>query len=184
MKLNIRGRVVLPVLALLVLSLALTIFISYLTVSAVLKDFSYRHGDALSGQYADQIQNELDTGIGVARTISQAFIGMKSAGITDRNIYNAILKEALELNPELLGVWSGWEPNALDGKDEQFRNAPSHDSTGRFIPQWSRGAKGAEVSALVDYETPGAGDYYVVPKRTGEEAAIEPFYYSYTGKRG
>ncbi len=183
MKLRIRGRIVIPVLALLIVSLALSIGITYLMASRIITNFSYKQGDALAAQYANEIKAELDVGISVARTISNAFSGMKSAGFTDREAYNAVLRETLELNHTLLGVWSVWEPNALDGRDSQYRNSAGHDDSGRFIPAWNRGTGLIDLAPTLDYETAGAGDFYLLPKRTGEETCLEPYSYSYTGKK-
>jgi methyl-accepting chemotaxis protein len=40
-----------------------------------------------------------------------------------------------------------------------------------------------EYSALVDYNTEGAGDYYLVAKKTGKETVLEPYLYEIGGKK-
>lgn len=96
---------------------------------------------------------------------------------------NRILKEYIESRPEYLGVYVCFEPNAFDKKDRDFINAKGHDKTGRFIPYWTRGPDGKGVlEGLVDYEKEGAGDYYLLPKKTKKASLIDPYKYTVQGK--
>ncbi|MBN2887115.1 MAG: cache domain-containing protein, partial [Chromatiaceae bacterium] len=100
-----------------------------------------------------------------------------------RNDIDLILRSVLRENPGFLAVYTAWEPNAFDGRDSDFVNAPGSDASGRFISYWSRGASGAiELEPLVDYETPGAGDYYMLPKQRGLEQLINPYLYPVQGR--
>ena len=96
---------------------------------------------------------------------------------------NAILNEVLTSNPDFLGVYTAWEPNAFDGLDSQFINTSGTDESGRFIPYWVRGGDGKiKMDPLVDYETEGAGEYYLCSKRTKNECLIDPYLYEIDGK--
>jgi methyl-accepting chemotaxis protein len=99
-----------------------------------------------------------------------------------RPYFNLMIRALIEENPEISAISSSWEPNALDGQDAAFVNTAGTDKSGRFIPYWFR--SGAEISleALVDYEVPGKGDYYLIPKKTGEETLVEPYHYMLAGK--
>jgi len=100
-----------------------------------------------------------------------------------RGQVNAMLKKVLENNPMFVGLSSGWEPNAFDGKDSDFSGKDGHDSTGRFVPYWARNKDGmAIVAPLEDYDKQGAGDYYLIPKKTMQNAIIEPYIYPVAGK--
>jgi methyl-accepting chemotaxis protein len=100
-----------------------------------------------------------------------------------RTDLNHMLKSVLTENPDFLGVYTAWEPNAFDGRDDAFVNTPGTDASGRFIPYWSRAADGTlALEALVDYDTPGAGDYYQIPKRSGQEAILDPYRYPVQGQ--
>ncbi len=126
----------------------------------------------------------LNTGSDAARSLADAITGVHSSGEPlTRDQVNAMLIAVLVDNPGFLGVYTLWEPNAFDGKDSSFVNAKGHDSTGRFIPYWVRGADGKPtLTPLVDYEKEGPGDYYQLPKKTGEEVIIEPYPYMIDGK--
>mgnify|MGYP002145550319 CR=1 FL=1 len=93
------------------------------------------------------------------------------------------LARQLENHAGLRAVWTGWEPDALDGRDSEYAGQkPAHDDSGRFVPYWHRDTQGISVEPLVDYDKPGAGDYYLLPKQTGNETLIEPYLYVVAGK--
>ncbi|MDH7800926.1 MULTISPECIES: methyl-accepting chemotaxis protein [unclassified Rhizobium] len=106
----------------------------------------------------------------------------KETGNPNRAAIDRLFKRLLEDSPFAVGISTGWEPNAFDGKDKEFANTPGHDATGRFVPYYARKDGKAVQEPLVDYETPGAGDYYLVPRRTGKDLMTEPYVYPINGK--
>ena len=66
----------------------------------------------------------------------------------------------LVANPGLLGVWTVWEPDALDGRDAMFAGAPGHDQSGRFVPFWHRHGGKVQLEANTDYDKPHAEWYF------------------------
>jgi methyl-accepting chemotaxis protein len=128
------------------------------------------------------VKLQLDGAAIVADSIVGAVVANKTAGVTDRASYDAVLRSLLERNPQILGTWTGWEPNALDGKDASFVGKDGSDGTGRFISYWNRGGGAIKREALVGYDKPGDGDYYLLPKQKGRAVAIEPYIYPVAGK--
>ncbi|MGQ2918625.1 MULTISPECIES: methyl-accepting chemotaxis protein [Rhizobium] len=106
----------------------------------------------------------------------------KETGNPSRESIDRLFKRLLQDSPFAVGISTGWEPNAFDGRDKEFANAPGHDATGRFVPYYARKDGKVIEEALVDYETPGAGDYYLVPRRTGKDLMTEPYVYPINGK--
>ncbi len=114
--------------------------------------------------------------------LSRAFEAMLGAGIGDREAYSELLRVALVANPSFLGMWSVWEPDALDGHDRQFRNAPAHDDAGRFVPYWNRRGADLRLDLVTGYESPGEGDWYWVPKQHRQPCTAEPYLYPVRGQ--
>lgn len=158
-----------------------TLFISQQTNSTL-----SGQNDALQSNVAEnqaaRVQNRLDLAARTAQETVSAMGALRAQGITDRTVYDGILKSSLEANPDLLGVWSGWEPDALDGRDADFAGTDGHDASGRFVPYWNRGAGAVVKEPLVGYDQDGAGDYYQLPKKNDRMIAIEPYSYSVGGK--
>jgi DNA-binding CsgD family transcriptional regulator len=118
-----------------------------------------------------------------ARLLADTLAMLKRLGVTDRRVFDGILRTTLESHPRYLGVWSVWEPNALDGRDRDFVDREGHDDTGRYIPFWNRGCGSIAVEPNVFYETPGVGEFYLRPRREGRETVIEPYDYPVAGSR-
>lgn len=120
--------------------------------------------------------------ISTAKTLAETFAAMRALGISDRRLFDEILHQTLAQNSQYLGVWSVWEPNALDGRDDEFINAPGHDETGRFIPLWNRQG-GIHVEPNLGYDIPGFGDWYQVPMQRGVETVMDPYEFPFAGRR-
>jgi len=142
----------------------------------------------LAQHYGSIIDAEIEVAMDAARTLAQTFEGIKKSGqlqgidVPEREVLDLIMKQILQDSPTIIGIGTIWEPNALDGLDTIFVNAPGHDATGRYVPYWSKSGGGITVAPLTGYDQPGVGDYYQIPKRTGEETVIEPYSYNIGGQ--
>jgi methyl-accepting chemotaxis protein len=132
----------------------------------------------LANENALAIKVWLELYLDAVRTVGQVMSKYEEIDRADRRpLFNLMIRAMVEENPEIAAASSVWEPNALDGLDGELANTTGTDHTGRFIPYWFRTPSGVMLEPLMDYETPGAGDYYLIPKRTGEETLDEPYEY-------
>jgi|GEM_PF-3108088 len=136
-------------------------------------------------EHAEAIRKRLDSGMTAARTLAQALsVNRGGQPSVSRDQANAMLREVLVQNPDFLGAYTLWEPNAFDGLDAKHAHHSDSDASGRFIPYWNRGADGKiQVDPILDYETPGIGDFYLLPKRLKQESLIEPYVYPVQGEK-
>jgi methyl-accepting chemotaxis protein len=164
-----------------------TVLISYSVF--VLKDRELegatKHAISFAKDYCGRLKAIIEVPLDGSRAIGSALLSTKDEKLKShltRDDVNSMLKNFVQANPSILGSYTGWEPNAFDGLDSLYKNKPGYDQTGRFVPYWvrSNGALSSEV--LLDYEVPGAGDYYQIPKRTKQEAIINPYLYPVGGK--
>ena len=125
---------------------------------------------------------KLDVAARVAENIATVSAALKSQGVVDRAVFDQMLKALLEKNGDLLGTWTGWEPNALDGRDSEFANTAGHDATGRYLVYWNRPTDTLVREVLMDYDKPGVGNYYLLPMQHNRAVAIEPYLYPIAGK--
>jgi methyl-accepting chemotaxis protein/methyl-accepting chemotaxis protein-1 (serine sensor receptor) len=134
--------------------------------------------DGLATRTAAQVGAAFDHSIGIIFGMRAAITAAHDQGLVDRSYHERILRQTLAENPELRGTWTAWEPDAFDGKDRRFVNAPAHDATGRFIPYWHRGMDGQGIAlrALRDFDKPGANDFYQRPLHLRRPVLIEPGY--------
>ncbi len=99
---------------------------------------------------------------------------LKASGVSSRATINDFLKSNLENNPEFLGVWMVWEPNAFDGQDEQHIGELSSDETGRFVPYWYWKGDSVVLVRCLYYDE---SDYYLLPKRNHRPYLLDPYVY-------
>lgn len=137
-----------------------------------------RYAEAIAGQQANHLKATLETALDVARTLAQTLSGIKNKDVgmeLGRAEVNGILKILLAQHPDFAGVYTAWEPNAFDNMDDGYRDDPGSDRTGRFLSYWQRAEVGKFVVApVVDYEKEGAGDYYLLPRKTKGEYVCNP----------
>ncbi|WP_240230999.1 methyl-accepting chemotaxis protein [Devosia lacusdianchii] len=165
----------------LAITFAIGIVLLVLQVSRTIEAQTQALQTAATQSVAREVEASLTAASSVAYDLAGVLEALKASGVSDRATYDAVLRGALERNTELLGTWSGWEPNALDGKDAQFVNTTGTDASGRYVPYWNRGSGSVAVEALLDYDDQTAGAYYQVPKALDRLAAIEPYNYSVGG---
>ncbi|MDR1108842.1 MAG: methyl-accepting chemotaxis protein [Spirochaetaceae bacterium] len=138
----------------------------------------------LAKENALEIQVWLERYLDTVRAVGQIMSKYEETAREDRRpFFSRMIRALVEENPEIIAAESAWEPNALDGLDAEFVNTAGTDGTGRFIPYWARTSKGIVLQSLVDYEVPGAGDYYLIPKQTGKETLVNPYSYEVEGRR-
>jgi len=164
------------------LSLVSLILIGYsvLVLRQTSIDNATKEATAIAEANASSVKGQLDTPLLVARTIANSLSAIKDPAIPvslSRDEVNAMLRKILIDNPSFLGTYTLWEPNEFDGLDAKYIRAVAHDETGRFIPYWVRGDNGIiHTEALINYEMPGIGDWYILPRSTGKEVIIAPLF--------
>jgi methyl-accepting chemotaxis protein len=174
------------------ISAVLLCVLCVLATSAVVGFQAKDQAEAAAGELAEkaahstaaQVGGELGSGFSAVLTLGTTIEGMRAADhAPSREQLDDIARQLLSKREEFIGTYSIWEPDALDGNDQQYVNqGPAYDATGRYISYWNRGSGAISVEALVDYEKEGANDWYAIPRRTLKPALIEPYVYPVGGK--
>lgn len=140
---------------------------------------------AVAESQARQIRADAEIPLDTARALAHAFTALKdpASGLElTREDVNSMLRQILVENPSYLGTYTLWESNAFDGLDQDYRSQEAHDGTGRFIPYWVRADDGSiSVIPLEQYETPGIGDWYILPRQSKTEMTFAPLIYPING---
>lgn len=181
-QLPLRSKVLAIVSTMVLLGFGLTIAVLTYKASTLQSESALQYTRTLSKQHAEEVKAEIESAFDTARTLAQSLEGLHTAGLANRKLADNMLKHILENNPGFIGIWTIWEPNAFDGRDSEFVNQAGTDGSGRYIPYWNRGSGKVEVTALTDYDQPGAGDYYLLARNNAEETLLEPYEYEINGK--
>ena len=54
----------------------------------------------------------------IAYSLRDTYLGMRDEKALTRQAFTAALRAVLKANPDLVGVWAGFQPNAFDGNDQ------------------------------------------------------------------
>lgn len=120
----------------------------------------------------------LEKGVSSVKVLLNELLKIKRSGNPDRQAVLELEKELLSQNDQILALSSFWEPDAFDGKDNDFRTIDYYDN-GRFTSYvfWENGK--VEVTALKNVydET-----WYSLPKKSGKIEILEPYSYELNGQ--
>ena len=180
---NVRTRMMTLIFLPVILTVAVILTITILSSRAIAAEQSEMIIEGYAEKYARYVKAELEVALDASRTIAQIMQGYEDVPIDlRRDNLNLILRNVLEANPAFVGVWTCWEPDALDGLDAQFAGSDGYDETGRFVPYWYRSADQILYEPLVGYTEPGAGDSHLLARDSGDEVVMEPYPYELGGK--
>ncbi len=205
MSLTIKNKVLFSVGSVVVGTYVSTIaFITYNNY-LTLKSETEKHVIDTVQREAKIIGNDLRQAMIAAQSNASVALSLKSQNVLDRNVMNTILMDSLKSNKGMIGVWQVWEPNAFDGKDNDYRlQWDFYDPTGRYLAYVTRDNSGNPKLDTInskemiagfekfkdnldgfkpEYEKSGWGDFYYVPKQRKKPTVTEPFYYEVQGKQ-
>jgi methyl-accepting chemotaxis protein len=141
-----------------------------------------KHIRQIAEVQALQVSKQLDSALTAARDMGNSALALREAGVTDRQSLNQLLIHYLSAHPQFLSMSMAFEPNAFDDKDAVFAGQSGEDPAGRYARYVDRDATGKPaLHLLTDIETPGSGDYYLLPKQRHKDVIIEPYIYPYNG---
>ena len=176
-------KILLPVAALLLLTLVSVEVVATYKSSAAIEDVAERELYGLASTYGEKVLAYVAKAQNQAEGFAEAFGGLKAE---DKNLSRdsviAMLKGFVAGNPDYVGACVGWEPNAFDGQDSFYAGTPNHDASGRFVPYVYRDGGAIKVDPLVGYDVPGDGDYYLKPKELRRTFITDPYVYNVGGK--
>ncbi len=164
------------------------VVISFLAVIGIVsnKSIEMAQNDAvnLAQEMAEKYKNEIKAEIQGARvtseTLATVFETLKVHELTDRDMMNDILRNALEQKEYITAFCIAYDKNQLDGMDAEYAGVePAYDESGRYAPYWNKLGDNIAVEPLADIDI---SDWYIVPKQTKQEYITDPYPYQVQGQ--
>ena len=183
--LSLTAKICATATTLVVLSLAVTSAVIAVRSSGTAEDASMHQARTSAREAAAAVQAQIGTKLGAVTNLAAAMSALREADIApSRPQVSAMTQGMLRSFGDLIGGAVTWEPDALDGKDADFAGkAPEYDATGRYMPYYTRNPDGTlHVEPIVFPTTPGANDWYDIPKATRKVFFTEPYGYAVNGK--
>ncbi|MDR3303331.1 MAG: hypothetical protein LBS86_02860, partial [Treponema sp.] len=157
--------------------------LTVITLSVAQKEIAelvHKQAASIAEQGGEKVKDWLNVYMDESRALAHVMGQYEQIPVAERRaFFDVLLKGFLAGNPELPGVWCGWEPNALDGLDAEYANTEGTDGSGRYIPTWGKTSEGFFVQPLAGYETNPA---YIGPLQTGKEFVLDPYLYNFGGQ--
>lgn len=178
-KSNLSFKIVFPSLLAVLLGIALTVSIILNILISGYTDLSKRYIDNLTENYARQIDSKMTLTLNTAETLAVSVAEEAKQTEPSRDTLLQLVADILKKNDGLVGIGVGFEPNAFDGNDADFKNTRHSDDTGRFVPYTFRDGGGTSYTVLEGYDDPGPdGSWYSVPKATKQTFVTDPYWYN------
>jgi methyl-accepting chemotaxis protein len=158
-----------------------SIIILYIGIktNSIEKENAMREAYLLSLANGNKVNGILEDGMAVTRSLAQTLSAFKEIPSGNRRVtVNSMLANILENNKKILSVWSVWEPNALDGMDNQYINLLGGNETGRFGSTFCKVRDGIRLDPSPEGEIENS-KYYSHPKKSLHEELISPYLYKY-----
>ncbi len=185
-KIGVGAQLIIAFILLSILSVGILLFTSTKMVSENSRDEAFTLLSEISANYGGEVSSTFNYGLGIAHDALAVLQTMRRLAANagqppSREEAVEYLKAIMDENKAfLVTIWTGWEPDAFDGRDQDFKNAPNHDATGRFIPLVT---VDGQAEPLTGYDQPGAGDYYLLALKSGREHITEPYEYETGGRK-
>ncbi|MDR2534580.1 MAG: methyl-accepting chemotaxis protein [Treponema sp.] len=140
MKLNIRLTLINGGITIILIA---TISVVILWRSSILqREAAEENMKNLAGSTAKDIRSRYQTYMDVARTLAQIMNSYESVDLQLRRLrYNETMAGVLESNPNFVGIYTVWKPNALDNLDAEYSTSDittGTDRSGQFISHYVR----------------------------------------------
>jgi methyl-accepting chemotaxis protein len=177
---SVKLRLTLAMVALLAVSLSALVWVISARTYDEARRTATRSAKLQSEEIASTARRRIDEAMATARDLATSLGAMAGPG-ADRAVADEQQAALLDAHDDFLGVWSGWEPDAFDGRDQKYVGISPSDDTGRFVSYWNRGSGTIASTPLVDYDQSGAGDFYQVPFGSGQEKVLDPYAYEVDG---
>jgi methyl-accepting chemotaxis protein len=183
--LSLTAKICVTATTLVVLSLAATSAVIAVRASDAAEESSMRQAHTSAREAAASVQAHIVANLGAVTNLAGAMSGLRAGEeVPSRAQVGTMTQALLKGSSDLIGAAVTFEANALDGKDAEYAGkAPEFDASGRYMPYYTRNTDGTvHVEPIVFPTTPGANDWYDIPKANRKVFFTEPYAYPVNGK--
>ncbi|BBF88035.1 methyl-accepting chemotaxis protein [Aquitalea magnusonii] len=128
----------------------------------------------LSAREAGNVQRLLESSYHTVETLAEAALAVRRRQAVDgRQLVSEMTRAQLPHNPDAVGYWVIWDPDAFDGQDKKLAGTPFNDKNGRSGVYWF--SKAGKTDVVWGGEGVDGNDYYALPKTSGKPVLTEPY---------
>jgi signal transduction histidine kinase len=158
------------------------IFVSIEFAYRTVSDDAYRYAEALSEHYASDIASLFNSLAGEGKSLAAAFSAYDTIPPGNRRtVIDAELRAVLERQPDVEAAWAQWERGAIGDNPRAYVHSLLTTESGAFNATWYRKDGGIAQGWISDEQY--NGDFYTLPKARRRITLIDPYLYSYSGRK-
>ncbi|MDR1900581.1 MAG: methyl-accepting chemotaxis protein [Treponema sp.] len=151
MKLKIRLTVIIIIMIVAVI-VALS-FIMLTRASSMQIEAAEANLESMTGLHGMDLMGRYEVYLYTINTLAQIVNGYESVDPDVRRTrYTEMIRSVMESNTRFVGMYTVWQPGVIDGRDAELANTPGTDSSGNFIPWFSRASGTLELRAYTDWQ--------------------------------
>ncbi|MDR1950172.1 MAG: methyl-accepting chemotaxis protein [Spirochaetaceae bacterium] len=150
MKLRYRLTVIIVILMVAVVAAISIILLS--RASSMQIEAAETNLENVTGLHGMDLMGRYEVYLYTINTLAQIVNGYESVDpAVRRTRYTEMIQSVMESNTRFVGMYTVWQPGVIDGRDAEMANTPGTDSTGNFIPWFSRDTGTLELRAYTDW---------------------------------
>lgn len=131
--LSLRAKILLPFIILMLAGFAVVVGYNSWAIRQHDLEQGVENARLQAAVLSTSINKTLNDGLSTTQTLTSTFEILRRSHVVNRDMLNKILARQLENHAGLRAVWTGWEPDALDGHDSEYAGQkPAHDDSGRL----------------------------------------------------
>ncbi|WP_027721977.1 methyl-accepting chemotaxis protein [Maridesulfovibrio zosterae] len=176
-KLKIGSKIALSISLLMVL-----IFVAFTTfVVTKTRDSSRMQAtlmaEEMAGKYGTQVKNSIEKALDASQAGAAAFIVFSNHGPKlDREMCDDFVKQLTLSDPMFFGTQAVLEPNALDGRDSEYKGIEKYGPNGEYGPYYWREDGTLKVEDLIKLNPGTTRTWYMAPRDSMRPILTEPYY--------
>lgn len=136
--------------------------------------------EEMANRYGNQVKGNIEKALDASLTTAATFEALvQNKAIIDRSMVDEIQKQILISDNSFYGIQSCFEPNALDGKDAEFKATGDkmwEHMGGAYGNYWWKADGTLKVENLTSYDYPNTRAWYKGPRDTNGPVLTEPYY--------
>jgi len=178
-RINLRRKLFITVIGVVFVLNTIVMSVIGIRISNQSKQTALEISRSKSKEVAVEVENYLNQAIETGINLSNTFVSLKANSPSRTDVQN-ILNQTLKTNSNYKAVWTMWEKDQFDGKDDDYLDDPVYYQTsGRLNLTFYKNGTAIipEPGADEQYQE----DYYTLPRQSREIFVIDPYNYSYTG---
>lgn len=180
--LRLRSKMVIGILSVVVLLFASVIsYVAFYSGKAARKS-AEELALASVRDAANEIEITVKENVAVLNAIANMVKNTERTALHSRKSVLQLMSAAVTQTPQIVSLWLAFEPDAFDGRDEAFHEKDGYGKNGQFVAcfvnQDGKAKRTQDVTSETIYE-PNAGDYYLVPLKTGNSRIKPPEFFTF-----